>query len=279
MSIGTRLRGERERLGLGQVALGAMAGVAKNTQLNYERGPRTPDANYLAAVARYGVDVLYVVTGRREAGVGAPAAWSPVNPSTAHVEATEPRGLAYLKDERQTQMGVAPPLSSTGAVRLITTVDGAEREYQVIPRIDDRVCAGLGLQSSDEAANAGPPLQVNRGGFVAFERAFLRSHLGADGSEGEAYMTVNIEGDSMAPTLTNGDFIVIDTAVTRVNVSGVYVLRFEGELTVKRVIRKSDGSLLITSDNAVYAKADEHFSREAAAVLHVIGRMVWPRLR
>lgn len=62
-----RLRAERKRLDLNQAALGAAGGVSKDAQLNYESGSRSPDSNYLSAVARVGVDVLYVLTGVRSA--------------------------------------------------------------------------------------------------------------------------------------------------------------------------------------------------------------------
>ena len=65
MGIGDRLKEERQRLGLNQSDFAALAGVAKNSQLNYEKGERSPDAEYLAAIAEKGVDVLYVVAGRR----------------------------------------------------------------------------------------------------------------------------------------------------------------------------------------------------------------------
>lgn len=65
MGIGDRLKEERQRLGLNQSDFAAFAGVAKNSQLNYEKGERSPDAGYLAAIAEKGVDVLYVVTGKR----------------------------------------------------------------------------------------------------------------------------------------------------------------------------------------------------------------------
>ncbi|WP_019411222.1 helix-turn-helix domain-containing protein [Pseudomonas psychrophila] len=63
MGIGDRLKEERERLGLNQTELAAVAGASKNSQYNYEKGERAPDAAYLAAVAEKGVDILYVVTG------------------------------------------------------------------------------------------------------------------------------------------------------------------------------------------------------------------------
>lgn len=65
LNIGERLKEERVRLGYNQADFAAIAGVAKTSQFNYEKGERSPDAAYLAAVAEKGVDVLYVVTGVR----------------------------------------------------------------------------------------------------------------------------------------------------------------------------------------------------------------------
>lgn len=64
MGIGDRLKEERERLGFNQTEFAAKAGASKNSQYNYEKGERSPDASYLAAVAEQGVDVLYVITGQ-----------------------------------------------------------------------------------------------------------------------------------------------------------------------------------------------------------------------
>lgn len=62
-----RLRDERERLGLTQEAFGAVGGVKKQAQLKYEKGERSPDGVYLESIAKIGVDVQYIVTGRRSA--------------------------------------------------------------------------------------------------------------------------------------------------------------------------------------------------------------------
>ena len=63
MKIGDRLRLERLRLGLNQADFAALAGVTKTSQFNYEKGERSPDANYLAALQPHGVDIHFVVTG------------------------------------------------------------------------------------------------------------------------------------------------------------------------------------------------------------------------
>ena len=61
--IGSRLRQERERLGLSQKIFGEIGGVEANAQGKYESGGRAPKADYLSRVAEKGVDVLYVLTG------------------------------------------------------------------------------------------------------------------------------------------------------------------------------------------------------------------------
>ncbi|MCP1505879.1 transcriptional regulator with XRE-family HTH domain [Pseudomonas marginalis] len=61
--IGSRLRQERERLGLSQKVFGEIGGVEANAQGKYENGGRAPKADYLSRVAERGVDLLYVLTG------------------------------------------------------------------------------------------------------------------------------------------------------------------------------------------------------------------------
>ena len=61
--IGSRLRQERERLGLSQKVFGEIGGVEANAQGKYESGGRAPKADYLSRVAERGVDILFVLTG------------------------------------------------------------------------------------------------------------------------------------------------------------------------------------------------------------------------
>lgn len=71
MSIGSRLKEERSRLEFSQEAFGEVGGVRKQAQLNYEKDERSPDANYLGAIAEIGADVQYIVTGQRQGhGIG-----------------------------------------------------------------------------------------------------------------------------------------------------------------------------------------------------------------
>ena len=96
MSIGDRLREERARLDRNQDEFAEIGGVQRRAQSNYERGERCPDADYLSRVAEAGVDVLYVLTGRRAepaADVGQEVqrmadAWETLERALAHVGRT-----------------------------------------------------------------------------------------------------------------------------------------------------------------------------------------------
>lgn len=64
-NVGERLLEERKRLGLTQEQLAEASNRHKQTVLNYENGKRSPDAEYLGSLAGIGMDIGYVVTGRR----------------------------------------------------------------------------------------------------------------------------------------------------------------------------------------------------------------------
>jgi transcriptional regulator with XRE-family HTH domain len=64
-TIGTRLKEERTRLKLNQTQFGRFGYITKASQINYESDLRSPDANYLAALASHGVDVNYILTGTK----------------------------------------------------------------------------------------------------------------------------------------------------------------------------------------------------------------------
>ena len=63
--LGERLRAERTKFDLKQSELAAKAGITTKSQGAYERGERSPTAEYLSALAGIGIDVTYVLTGER----------------------------------------------------------------------------------------------------------------------------------------------------------------------------------------------------------------------
>lgn len=63
--LGDRLRQERERVGMTQPVFADVAGAKKRTLIDWEKGVSSPTAMQLSALSEIGVDVLYVLTGRR----------------------------------------------------------------------------------------------------------------------------------------------------------------------------------------------------------------------
>ena len=81
MQLHERFKAERERLGFTQPAVAALAEVGKTTVINWEKGTSSPTASQLQALAKFGFDVLFVVTGEPAGGV-------PPAPSLSPDEAT-----------------------------------------------------------------------------------------------------------------------------------------------------------------------------------------------
>ena len=66
VSVGIRLKEERKRLGLTQEAMGLACGVAKRTQILFEQDAHLPGGAYFVAADELGLDVTYVLVGRRD---------------------------------------------------------------------------------------------------------------------------------------------------------------------------------------------------------------------
>ncbi|WP_235643073.1 helix-turn-helix domain-containing protein [Stenotrophomonas maltophilia] len=97
MSVGIRLKEERKRLGLTQEAMGLACGVAKRTQILFEQDAHLPGGAYFVAADELGVDVTYVLVGRRERLAEADAdlldAWRTASPSARAAVMAALRGV------------------------------------------------------------------------------------------------------------------------------------------------------------------------------------------
>jgi len=63
---------------------------------------------------------------------------------------------------------------------------------------------------------------------------------------------INVTGDSMEPTLNNGNIIFIDKTKQDASKDGIYAFVNENGLFVKRIQKRVDGGLDIISDNKEY---------------------------
>lgn len=63
---------------------------------------------------------------------------------------------------------------------------------------------------------------------------------------------INVMGDSMEPTLNDGNIVFIDKTLTEINRGGIFVVATPGGLFIKRVQLKTDGMIDLISDNDAY---------------------------
>ncbi len=80
---------------------------------------------------------------------------------------------------------------------------------------------------------------------------------------------INVSGDSMEPTFSYNDIVFINRAKTDLQRGGIFTIRTEAGLFIKRVQKRIDGKVDIISDNKVYSTQTLHPSE-----IEVIGRVV-----
>jgi SOS-response transcriptional repressor LexA len=108
-------------------------------------------------------------------------------------------------------------------------------EYELIPKTSARAGAGSSHIIEDETE-----------GLYAFRKDFLSSLRISKNA-----VLLDVLGDSMEPTLRNGDTILIDRADTEVHDGLIYLVGFQQQLLVKRLFRDV-GGIVLKSDNQAY---------------------------
>lgn len=134
--------------------------------------------------------------------------------------------------------------------------------------------------AADQVALHEYDLRVSAGGGANITReevrrswGFPRSALETLNIDPSAAALVEIAGDSMHPTLRNGDLVLIDLRLRNPAQPGVYVLWDANATVCKRLERKAKGhppSVRIISDNPQYSTYEARLDQ-----INVIGRVVW----
>ena len=128
-----------------------------------------------------------------------------------------------------------------------------------VPQLDVGASAGAGAFPGDERPRS----------HIAFEPAWLR-RIARDPKQ---LSTILVQGDSMLPTLSDGDEILVDRGDGSGRLrDGIYVLRIDGALMVKRLARSPvGGRVTIKSDNPDYPSWPDC----PLDGVDVVGRVIW----
>jgi phage repressor protein C with HTH and peptisase S24 domain len=136
----------------------------------------------------------------------------------------------------------------------------AEDQLVRVPRYDIGASAGHGAFHESEQLVS----------HIAFERSWLRQLCGTISA---SLAFIKVQGDSMSPTLSDGDDILVDESDGAARIrDGIYVLRRDDSLMVKRIAVSPTGRhATIKSDNPSYPEWRDC----DLAGLQIIGRVVW----
>ena len=132
-------------------------------------------------------------------------------------------------------------------------------EYIFLPLYDVRAAAGGGALVDTEQL-----LDV-----LAFKSTWIRAELRANPAN--LYL-IYVEGESMEPTLRPGDLILVDRSEAIRD--GIFVLRLDDGLLVKRLQRLPGNQVKVTSDNPAYEPFTIDLGNPLPG-LAVVGRVVW----
>ncbi len=187
----------------------------------------------------------------------------------------------WLKGEAEPSRERLVALASASKVSIgwLATGEGPEPEFAGSDRPRPRNGAEMGdlgrfvrlpRRATAAAAGVTSPSQPDDTEFLALRQDWVRNVIGVDPAQLGLEIAV---GDSMDPTIHDGNLLLLDAADQALAQFGIYVLEIAGERLVKRVQRRLDGSVVLISDNP-------HYERDCVPVeqvddVKVIGRVVW----
>ncbi len=143
--------------------------------------------------------------------------------------------------------------------RAAKSIDHIE-EFALVPRLSVRAAAGTGAVNYE--------VEEIPDAMLAFRLEWLRQH----GIDPRNAAIITAYGDSMEPTIRHGDALLINTAIQDVRSEGIYVVRVEDTLLVKRISIGLDHITLISDNPAI---KDEVITKDRLPDLHIVGRVVW----
>lgn len=114
-----------------------------------------------------------------------------------------------------------------------------ERFFQVHYFSDVRASAGGG------AFNFDADYEV-----LSIDKTIMKSIVPSFNNRLEA---INVDGESMEPTLQDGSIVFIDRKQTNINKDGIFIASTTAGLFIKRIRQRADGMVELISDNKAYS--------------------------
>jgi phage repressor protein C with HTH and peptisase S24 domain len=239
-------------------SFGKMVGISEGGLRKYlPPGTSKPTFDKLVAIARYkGVNLEWLATGEGPKESLPDSFWFN---SDIDTKAKEQQAHISKAADVGIQMWVETDWSDLERKDQLRRQRNFEEEYALIEGYHVAVSTGHGA--------------FGEGAEVTRRLAFRRRWLSYRGFKPEQLKVVFARGDSMEPTIKDGDSLLINLASTSPVDGKIFVVRLGDQLYAKRIQKRWDGGIELISDNKEYntqvipAAELEH--------LQVIGQVVW----
>ncbi|MFQ2222486.1 helix-turn-helix transcriptional regulator [Aeromonas enteropelogenes] len=162
-----------------------------------------------------------------------------------------PESLSYLRGGNADDTVVAE--------ESISAYNSKMQDYTLVDCYQVFASAGFGATVSEELKT--DPM------------AFRTEWLKKEGLSPERLAVIRAKGDSMEPTISNNDIILVNLCNGDALRDGLYVLRIGDSLLVKRLQFDVLGGIKVISDNPGYET--QVVTKEQRADVHIVGRVAW----
>jgi phage repressor protein C with HTH and peptisase S24 domain len=276
MNIGDRLKQWRVHKNLKQDEASALLGVPFSTYQKYEMGVSKPGTDAMEKFAHAGINTNWLLTG--EGDMMLPGGLSQQEPETKTMsmqqtlemlqeiqeaknqgdkERIRRRYLDIFDDEvrKPAPLGHSEQAYNDRMGESAASLD----DFALVPFYDVEASAGHGSHVGEE--------------IMKSQLAFKKDWLLKKGLQIGKCALITARGDSMEPTISHGDILLVDTSIESIKDDAIYIVQSDHHLIVKRIQQSMDGSLTIISDNMRYK--DQMVSPDQAKEIKIAGRVRW----
>src|SRR5690606_21125129 len=231
--------------------------------MTYRNRNAMADDSKMVPETKNGIGTRLETVVARLGGIAQVAKTTDLSPSTLR---------RYINEETDVKLGDAARLCRMAGFSLEWLADGTGEpggdiavetepdDYALIPGYNVQVSAGNGSAINEE--------QVTR------KLAFRRKWLNFRGLHEKNLVVVFAKGDSMEPTISDNNTIMVDTSDNVPQDGRMYVIRVDDHLLVKRTQIVPGQGVQLISDNKDYPPMLVKLGN-AETTIEFVGRVVW----
>lgn len=183
----------------------------------------------------------------------------------AYVQQFLTRGIpAQLKEQDRRKLAeiLDIPESQLGGPEHAPGTEHSAPQFSTVTEYDIRASAGDGALTSEENIRSKWP----------FEPSYISDFLGLSTQE---LAIIEVRGDSMEPTLSSGDRVMVHLTDKQISQPGIFIIYDGGGTVIKRVEKiPGQDKLVLISDNPLHTRYEI-----SGDDVQIVGRVVWAAKR